>query len=69
MNGPKLDNLVNLLNVVVKERTSSTTEFERKRCKKSKLDDKQRGLIRRFLNANHWVMEDFYRIRDSILDD
>lgn len=69
MNGPKLDNLVNLLNVVVKDRTSSTTEFERKRCKKSKLDDKQRGLIRRFLNANHWVMEDFYRIRDSILDD
>jgi len=69
MNGPKLDNLVNLLNAVVKDRTSSTTEFERKRCKKSKLDDKQRGLIRRFLNANHWVMEDFYRIRDSILGD
>lgn len=67
MNGPKLDNLVNLLNVVVKERTSSTTEFERKRCKKSKLDDKQRGLIRRFLNANHWATEDFYRIRDNIL--
>lgn len=67
MNGPQLENLVNLLNAEVKSRTSSTTEFERKKCKKSKIDDKQRGLIRRFLNANHWATEDFYRIRDNIL--
>ena len=67
MNGPQLETLVNLLNAEVKSRTSSTTEFERKKCKKSKIDDKQRGLIRRFLNANHWATEDFYRIRDKIL--
>lgn len=67
LNGPQLESLVNLLNAEVKSRTSSTTEFERKKCKKSKIDDKQRGLIRRFLNANHWVTEDFYRIRDNIL--
>jgi hypothetical protein len=67
MNGQKLASLVNLLNAEVKSRTSSTTEFERKRCKKSTLDDKQRALIRRFLLSNTWITEDFYRIRDNLL--
>jgi hypothetical protein len=67
--GKQLETLVNLLNAEVKNRTSSTSEFEAKKCKKSKLDDKQRGLIRRFLNSNSWVMEDFYTIRDGILTD
>lgn len=67
--GKQLDTLVNLLNAEVKKRTSSTSEFETKKCKKSKLDDKQRGLIRRFLNSNNWVIEDFYGIRDKILND
>ena len=67
MDGRQLETLVNLLNVEVKNRTSSTTEFEKKKCKKSKIDDKQRGLIRRFLNANRWINEDFYTIRDKIL--
>lgn len=67
--GKQLDTLVNLLNAEVKKRTSSTSEFETKKCKKSKLDDKQRGLIRRFLNSNSWVIEDFYNIRDKILND
>ena len=66
--GKQLDTLVTLMNVEVKKRTSSNTEFEAKKCKKSKLDDKQRGLIRRFLNSNHWIIEDFYKIRDSIID-
>jgi hypothetical protein len=67
--GKQLDTLVNLLNVEVKKRTSSTSEFETKKCKKSKLDDKQRGLIRRFLNRNSWVTEDFYTIRGKIIND
>ena len=69
MAGRQLETLVNLLNAEVKPRTSSTSEFEAKKCKKSKLDDKQRGLIRRFLNSNNWVIEDFYNIRDKIIND
>ena len=69
MAGKQLETLVNLLNAEVKKRTSSTSEFETKKCKKSKLDDKQRGLIRRFLNSNNWITEDFYTIRDKILND
>jgi hypothetical protein len=68
MNGQKLETLVNLINAEVKSRTSSVTEFERKKCKKSKIDDKQRGLIRRFLHSNHWITEDFYRMRDGLLE-
>ncbi len=66
--GKQLDTLVNLLNAEVKKRTSSDSEFTAKKCKKSKIDDKQRGLIRRFLNVSHWITEDFYTIRDSIID-
>lgn len=67
MDSRQLDSLVNLLNAEVKSRTSSTSEFESKKCKKSRIADKQRGLIRRFLNANRWINEDFYTIRDKIL--
>jgi hypothetical protein len=38
--------LVDSINDKVKAKTSSQTEFERKKCKKSKILDKQRGLIR-----------------------
>ena len=65
--GKELETLVNLLNVEVRNRTSSKSEFEAKKCKKSKIDDKQRGLIRRFLNSNRWISEDFYEIRDKVL--
>ena len=67
--GKELETLVNLLNVEVNKRTSSKAEFESKKCKKSKVDDKQRGLIRRFLNVNRWITEDFYEIRDKVLAD
>ena len=66
--GKQLETLVNLMNAEVKKRTSSDAEYTAKKCKKSKLDDKQRGLIRRFLNVSHWITEDFYEIRDSIID-
>lgn len=69
MANAQLATLVNLLNAEVKARTSSATEFDKKKCKKSTLDDKQRGLIRRFLNNSNWISEDFYRIRDTILVD
>ncbi len=63
----QLDTLVSLLNVIVKDRTSSTSEYNIKKCRKSKIDDKQRGLVRRFLNNSAWITEDFYRIRDEVL--
>jgi len=69
LSGKQLDTLVNLLNTEVKARTSSTSEYNVKKCKKSKIDDKQRGLIRRFLNNSRWITEDFYRIRDNILNE
>tara|TARA_B100000768_G_C11284147_1_gene380821 strand:- start:6031 stop:6459 length:429 start_codon:yes stop_codon:yes gene_type:complete len=69
MAGSQLTTLVGLLNSEVKSRTSSTAEFEKKKCKRSTIDDKQRGLIRRFLNNSNWIMDDFYRIRDTILVD
>lgn len=67
MSGKQLKALVALMNAEVKKRTSSTNEFEGKRCKQSTLDDKQRGLIRRFLGGNRWIMEDFYTMRDTVL--
>lgn len=69
MDGRQLSALVNLLNTEVKKRTSSNTEFENKKCKQSRIDDKQRGLIRRFLLSNKWIQEDFYVFRDQILKD
>jgi hypothetical protein len=65
----QLSTLVNLLNAVVKERSSSSTEFNRIRCKKSTIDTKQRGLVRRFLNNNAWITEDFYAIRDGLIEE
>ena len=65
--GKQLESLVNSLNIEVKKRTSSKSEFDAKKCKKSKVDDKQRGLVRHFLNNNNWVTEDFYNIRDKVL--
>lgn len=69
MSKTQLDTLVMRLNEIVKKKTSSTTEFRSKKCKLSKLEDKQKGLLRQFLNRNPWIMDDFYEIRDSILGD
>lgn len=67
LNSKQLSTLVGLLNSEVKDRTSSKNEFETKKCKASKIDGKQRGLIRRFLNGNTWVTEIFYDLRDKAL--
>ena len=42
-------------------------ELKNKRCRQSKIDEKQRGLIRSFLRKNPWIEEDFYNFRDSVL--
>lgn len=63
----QLDTLVNLLNAKVKDVTNSVKEFNDRRCKKSKILDKQRGLIRRFLYSNSWITDDFHKYRDQVL--
>jgi len=67
MNKEALKRLVTQLNAIVKDRTASTQEFNNKRCNQSKIEDKQRGLLRRWLNRNPWIMDDFYHLRDHIL--
>jgi hypothetical protein len=68
MNREQLLSLVGLLNSEVKKKTTSKNEFEAKKCKSSAIPDKQRGLIRRFLMSNPWITDDFYALRDQILD-
>ena len=41
-----LESVVNSINEKVKAKTTSKAEFDRKKCKKSKIVEKQRGLIR-----------------------
>lgn len=67
--GESLEKLVDAINVIVKSRANSTTEFTKKRCKKSKIDEKQRGLIRSFLRNNLWIEEEYYELRDKMLDE
>ena len=64
-----LEKLVDAINVIVKEKTNSASEFKDKRCKKSRLEDKQRGLLRSFLRNNRWIEEQFFEIRDRMLDE
>jgi hypothetical protein len=69
LNTEKLQSLVRQVNAVVKKNTTTSKEAENKRLKQSKIDDKQRGLIRAWLNRNPWATEEFYRIRDNLLND
>jgi hypothetical protein len=64
----QLDTLVTLLNAEVKSRTNSTAEYTSKKIKQSKIEEKQRAFVRNFLRHNRWIEEDFYKIRDNILD-
>lgn len=67
MDNSQLDLLVTRLNSLVQAKVNSVTEFEKKRCKKSKIADKQRGLLRSFLRQNMWIEDKFFEVRDSIL--
>jgi hypothetical protein len=51
-----LHGLVDSINAKVKSKTKSDTEFQKKKCKKSKIVDKQRGLIRSW-RRNYGHME------------
>lgn len=68
MDSGQLQTLVSLLNAEVKAKTNSTSEYTAKKCKQSKIDEKQRGLIRSFIRNNRWIEEKYYAIRDDILD-
>ena len=68
MDGPQLESLVRLLNTEVKARTNSTNEYNSKKCKQSKIEAKQRALLRSFLRNNRWIEEKFFELRDGILD-
>ena len=52
----------------VKARTNSTAEYTSKKVKQSKIEEKQKALVRSFLRHNRWIEEKFYEIRDNILD-
>lgn len=67
LNKEKLDSLVRLVNAMVKERCTTDKEFQSKKVKHSKIDDKQRGLIRAWLNRNQWALEEYLVIRDDLL--
>ena len=62
-----LEKIVARLNVLVKQRTNSTNEYNAKKVKQSAIDEKQRGLLRSWLRNNRWAEEEFYTIRDEML--
>ena len=68
MDGTQLESLVRLLNNEVKGRTNSTSEYTAKKCKQSKIESKQRALLRSFLRNNRWIEEKFFELRDGILE-
>jgi hypothetical protein len=68
MDAPQLEALVRLLNNEVKARTNSTSEYTAKKCKQSKIESKQRALLRSFLRNNRWIEEKFFELRDGILE-
>lgn len=69
LDSSNLTTLVDKINTIVKSKAVSTKEFNSKKCKKSRIADKQRGLIRSFLRNNLWIEEEFYNIRDDLLKD
>lgn len=67
MNSEQLLSVVLQLNDHLKRQGLSKEQLTKKRCKQSKIDDKQRGLIRSFLRQQSWIEDTFYDIRDSVL--
>ena len=58
-----------LTNAMVKKRCTTDKEFQNKKVKGSLIEDKQRGLIRSWINRNSWALEEYYELRDSILSE
>lgn len=69
LKGEKLKKLVRLTNAMVKKRCTTDKEFQNKKVKGSLIEDKQRGLIRSWINRNGWALEEYYELRDSILSE
>lgn len=67
MNGKQMYRLVVQMNSILKKRTSTKKQYDELRCKVSKIDHKQRLLIRRFLDQNPWIWDEFVNYRDYIL--
>lgn len=65
-----IDELIDRMNVLVQKQTITKDQFERTRCRKTQAKDltRQIGLIKSFLNNNKWIVDDFYTIRDDILN-
>jgi hypothetical protein len=68
LNTEQLTSVIRQMNAVVKKRTTTDREFQDKRIKQSKIPDKQRGILRAWLNRNHWALEVYMPLRDDILD-
>lgn len=68
LNVEQLQSLVRQVNVILKKRCVTDKEFQDKRIKQSKLVDKQRGIIRTWIYSNHWALDEYTTIRDSLLD-
>ena len=67
LNTEKLISFVRQINVIVKKRTTTEKEFQDKRLKQSKIPEKQRGIIRAWINRNNWALDDFYSLRDNLI--
>lgn len=67
LKGEKLKKLVRLTNALVKKRCTTDKEYQSKKVKGSLVEEKQRGLIRAWVNRNNWALDEYYEIRDSIL--
>ena len=67
--GEKLKALVRLTNSMIKQRCTTDKEFQNKKIKGSTIEDKQRGLIRSWINRNHWALDEYYEIRDKLLNE
>lgn len=66
--GPKkLETLVRLLNAKLKEEAPTVDSFNKRRCKVSRVAQKQQALLRRFLNNESWLEEYFIETRDRLL--
>lgn len=69
LSGTRLKSLVNLTNAMIKKRCTTDKEFQSKKVKGSLIDDKQRALVRAWINRNHWALEEYQEIRDKLLDE
>jgi len=67
LNSSQMYRLVSQLNSILKKKTTTKKEYDDNRCPISKIEDKQRNQLRRFLKNNPWIYEDFKTYRDMIL--